>query len=126
MGLKVFGVDVAKIVAQKVGPGLHAMTLIRKVPTTREPGNLAGGTQPTEVSYPCRGIEATLEQRFIDGDKVKITDVAILLLGDTIDGGNVEPRGGDRLTSDGKTRAVIRVLDRDPAKATWLVACVGP
>lgn len=126
MGTKLFGVDIAKIVAQKIGPGLLDCTLIRVAPGTREAGNLAGGTQPTTTSYACKGFEATLEQRHIDGDLVKRTDVMVVLLGDTIEAGTVVPRAGDRVTSNGVTRSVIAVVDRDAAAASWSLAVRGP
>lgn len=126
MGQKLFGVDLSGIVAKSIGKGLPSVTLVKVTTGTREPGNQAGGTQPTTVSYLCKGLEVELEQRFIDGDMVKITDVAVLLLGDTIDSGNVVPQAGDRVISDGKTRSVVRLLERDPAKATYLLAVRGP
>lgn len=126
MGTMLFGVDISGEVARELGPGLPQCTLIRTISTSREPGNLAGGLQPTTIEYTCRGVETDLEQKHIDGSLVKQTDVAILLLGDTIDGGNVQPQIGDRVTSDGRTRAILRILERDPAKATFLVAVRGP
>jgi hypothetical protein len=123
MGVKLFGVDIAKIVAQKIGPGLLDCTLTRVTGTTREPGNLAGGTQPVTATYPCKGFEAALEQRHIDGTLVKRTDVMVVLLGDTISGGAIEPRAGDRVqVAGGVTRAVVTIVDRDAAAATFSLA----
>lgn len=123
MGVKLFGVDIAKIVAQKIGPGLLDCTFTRVTGTTREPGNLAGGTQPATTTYPCKGFEAALEQRHLANTLVKATDVMVVLLGDTIDGGAVVPRAGDRVrVGSGVTRAVVAIVDRDAAHATWSLA----
>ena len=127
MGLRILGVDMAAEIARELGPLLLDCTLVRVIGTTREPGNLAGGTQPTTVSYACKGFEATLEQRHIDGTLVKLTDVLVVLLGDTIDAGNVVPRAGDRVSvGSGAARAIVRIVDRDAAAATFSAAVRGP
>lgn len=132
MGQKLFGVDISGIVARAVGPGLVASTLYKATTGTRESGNQAGGTQPTFVEHPCRGVETALEEQYVDTgqgqDMVRRTDVAVLLLGDTINGGNTVPGVGDmvRIGAAGKRRAVIRILDVDSAKATYLLAVRGP
>ena len=45
----------------------------------------------------------------------------VVLLGPTIAGGAI-PAAGDRVEIEGKTRAVVAVVDRDPAAATHALA----
>lgn len=123
MGIRILGEDLAGEVAREIGPLLLDCTLTRVTGTTREPGNLAGGTQPATTTYPCKGFEAALEQRHLANTLVKATDVMVVLLGDTISGGAVVPRAGDRVqVGSGVTRAVVAIVDRDAAHATWSLA----
>lgn len=123
MGIRILGEDIAGEVARELGPLLLDCVLTRVTGTTREPGNLAGGTQPTTTTYPCQGFEAALEQRHLANTLVKATDVMVVLLGDTISGGGVVPRAGDRVqVAGGVTRAVVAIVDRDAAAATYSLA----
>lgn len=125
MGIDLFDVDIAAIVADAIGPGLPEVTLIKVTNAARTAGNLAGGTNPTTTSYACRGLTIDLEERFIDGDTVRRGDRAVMLIGDTINGGATVPAAGDRITVEGVTWAVVAIVDSDPARATWTVALRG-
>jgi orotate phosphoribosyltransferase-like protein len=131
MGVDLFGVDIAAIVADALGPGLQAATLTKVTNGVRTPGNLAGGTNPTTTIFACRGVEVDLEQRFVgvvggSGDTVRRTDAAVMLIGDTIDGGATVPEAGDRVAlAGGAARAVVAVLESDPARATYTLAVRG-
>lgn len=124
--IRLFGLDIAGIVNQSIAAagGVLAATLIKVFPGTRTPGSLALGTNATTASYAARGFFTTLEQQFIDGDLVKRTDRAVVLLGASIPG-RVVPVAGDRVRMEGRAWQVIAVLDRDPAAATYTLAVRG-
>lgn len=56
---------------------------------------------------------------------MKRTDTMVVLLGPTIAGGAI-PAAGDRVEIEGKTRAVVAMVDRDAASATYSLAVRGP
>lgn len=124
LSIRLFGVDMAGLIAQEMGQQLLPATLIKVFPGTRTAGNLAGGTNPVTRSYRARGFTSELEERFIDGDTVKRGDRAVTLLGASIPG-RVVPEAGDRLTIEGKTWAVVAIVDRDAAAATYTLAVRG-
>lgn len=122
--ITLFGVDIAGVIAQAMGPGLLAATLIKVFPGTRTSGNLAGGTNASTLSYPARGFTESYRASQIDGDLVRRGDRKVVLLGATIPG-RVVPEAGDRLTIEGRTFSVVRV-ERDPAAATYTLQVRGP
>ena len=117
MGNPLFGVNISKLIKDNIGPGVLDATLIKSTPGTRTPGNLTGGTNPTEVSYPCKGFIDVQRVRFMNGTQVRDGSKIIVLVGDTIDG----PVPGDRITIEGTTYAipVDGTIDRDPAAAVY-------
>lgn len=119
-----FGVDLAQQLATGMGPSLLAATLIKVTPGTRTPSNISGGTNPTTVSYSCRGFVDEYKTGEIDGELVHVRDRKVVLLGKTISNGAVVPTPGDRVTIEGATYDVIRV-DRDPAGATYALQARG-
>lgn len=120
MGNPLFGVNISGIIKDNIGPGVLSATLIKFTPGTRTPGQLTGGTNPTSVSYSCRGFIDRQANKDIRGTLIDDGNVVIVLIGDTIDGGNAAsaPEGGDHVTIEGTTY-VIGVVDRDPAAATY-------
>lgn len=122
MGTPLFGIDITKLVADNIGPGVLPATLTKVAPGTRTPGQLTGGTNPTTTDYSCRGFINKKDRRNQDGQLVHDGSVTILLLGGTISGGSVAPEIGDRVTIEGST-FVINALDRDPAGATFTLQC---
>lgn len=121
MGNPLFGVDIAKLIADAIGPGVLDATLSRVVPGSRG-ANLTGGTNPTTTSYACKGFIDSKMREAIDGTLVKDGDVTIVLIGGTISGGTVSPQTSDTVTIEGSTY-VVSALDRDPAGATFTLLC---
>lgn len=121
MGNRLFGVDIAKLVADNIGPGVLAAELLSYAPTTRSADPTAG-RQPTETVVACKGFIDSKGKENIGGTLVEDGDVVIVLLGDTINGGQLAPKVNDRVRIEGKTYRV-RGLDRDPAAATYSLLC---
>ena len=121
MGNPLFGVDIAKLIADAIGPGVLDATLTRVVPGSRG-ANLTGGTNPTTTAYACKGFIDSKMREAIDGTLVKDGDVTIVLIGNTISGGTVAPQTSDQVTIEGSTY-VVSGLDRDPAGATFTLLC---
>jgi len=117
VGIKLFGVDVAKVVNKAMGKGLLPVTLTVVTPGTRSSSALAAGTQPTSVSHPCRGLVEDYNERLIDGETIRDGDRKVLILGDSLPSG-VVPKGTDRVTVLGKTYVIVHV-NADPAAATY-------
>lgn len=121
MGNKLFGFDIAAIIAKEIGKGVLSATLIKTTPGTRTPGSLAAGTNPADVPHPCKGfidmqaVANVADSLASDGSKV------IVLLGDTINGGNTVPELGDKITIEGTTYRIPDDgrIDRDAAAATF-------
>jgi hypothetical protein len=129
MGNKLFGVDISGIINANIGPGVNDATLIKVTPGTRTPGNLTGGTNPTETSYSAKGFLDTLDRGFIGRSTgnaagstlVEEGDVLVALVGDSIASSQV-PKPGDKITIRSTTYRIIRV-EVDPADA--LYQCLG-
>ena len=106
-----------------MGSGVLDATLTKSTPGTRTPGNLTGGTQPTEVTYPCRGFVDTRKVRFLNGTLVRDGSKVVVLIGDTINGGDPAsaPAPGDKITIESVQYLVPAdgTIDRDPAAATY-------
>lgn len=121
MGNPLFGVNISKLVADNIGPGVLDATLVSHTPGTRSADPTAG-RQPTSISFPCKGFIDSKSREEIGGTLVKDGDVVIVLLGDTINGGGTAPVLNDRVLIEGKTYR-IGGLDRDPAAATYTLLC---
>lgn len=113
-----FGVPIASIIANAVGPGVLPATLVKKAAGTRTTGALSAGTNPTSTSYACRGFIDDYSAFAVSAGMVQMQDKRITLLGATISNGTVAPAPGDDVTIEGATYAVVRVK-RDPAGATF-------
>lgn len=122
-----FGVNLSKIMASAMGPGLLAATLIRKTQGTRAPGSLTAGRNngDSSDSYSCRGFVDEYRQRHkgaASGGRepslIQEGDRKITLLGGTLPD-NIDPRPGDKITIEGATYTVIGPVKRDPAAATF-------
>jgi len=126
MGVDLFGLDIAGIVADAVASagGVLDATLTKVTPTTREPGNQAGGTQPTAVAYACKGFIAENSKGHAPGTMTRRAQLEVVLLGATINGGATVPEPGDRVAIEGKTFAIVSI-DRDPAAATYTCGVRG-
>lgn len=127
MGITLAGIDVSGIVKTELGDkvltdGEHSVTLHKRAVGTRTPGQLTGGTNPTDTPYTCKGFIDSKRVTKFRGTLVEKGDVFVVLLGDTISGGTVAPTTKDQVTAEG-VRYSIRELDRDPAAATYTLLC---
>lgn len=123
MGNKLFGVDIAAIVASAAGPGLLDVTLwIRPKSGTRDPSNLSAGLDraPAKV-VGAKGIWEDYRPSEI-GDLVRTNDRRAFILGDTIPAG-IEIKESDEIEIDGQRLYVIRPESVDPAKAGYRFHC---
>jgi hypothetical protein len=119
MGNRLFGVDIAGVIAREIGPGVLPATLI-KITTTANATNLTGPPNRTSVSHSCRAFLDSTNNRFIDGSQAAIDRPVCVIIGDTLPAG-VEPVPGDEITIEDR-RFVIREggsVRRDPAGATF-------
>lgn len=117
--VKMFGVDVAAIIAKHAK--VFDAILIKVTPGVRTPGNLSAGTNPTTVSHNCQGFVMRQNLRNLPETLADSPQLTVVLLGNTINGGATEPDLGDEITIEGTTYKIPDDgrIDRDPAKATF-------
>jgi hypothetical protein len=125
MGIKLAGIDVSGIIKKEIGDKMltddeHDAILIHFTPGTRT-GNLTGGTNPTSTNHTCKGFIDTKNVKSFKGTLVEDGHVFIVLIGDSISPAQV-PAVEDQITIESKTYW-IKVLDRDPAAATYTCMC---
>ena len=115
---KLFGIDIAKVVADsiKAAGDLLDATLISITPGTATDAdpNLVASTQTTHT---CKGFIDKYRDDQIDGTIIRKGDRKVTLLGDTISP-SVAPKTNDQVIIEGDTYDVQNV-DRDPAGATY-------
>lgn len=122
MGNPLFGIDIAGIVAENIGPGVHEVTLaIKPASGTRDPANLSAGIDRTPEIKTCRGFWEDFTPGQI-GDQVLATDRKAVLIGDTVPAG-VTLKKGDEITIEGQTLMFWRWHSRDPAGAVLTAQC---
>jgi hypothetical protein len=111
---------IAKEIHKAVTPRLTVDATLTKVTQgTRTVGQLTGGTNPTSVSYSCKGFVD--QQAFSDRPDAPLVNYrarVAVLIGLSIENGTVIPAQGDQLTIEGATYNIASVA-RDPAKATY-------
>lgn len=129
MGNRLFGVDIAGIVAKNIGPGLLPVTITRVTEGVRQPGNLSGGREATSAQITgTRGIWEDLPRNPPPGIEFELNDRIAMLIGNTIPAGFI-PQRGDAIEIEGITLTVVQLLSRDPAAASYRYLCrdhVGP
>lgn len=108
---------IAKQLAKRLGKHVLPAVLIKVVNTTRTPGAVSAGLNPTETSHKARGWIESYEAKFIDGTTIRAEDRKVSLLGASIAGKKI-PVQGDRVTIEGTTYRVIAV-SRDPDAAAY-------
>lgn len=119
MGNDLFGIDVAKIVGDSFKGQLLSATLKQYTVGTPTPGQLTGGTNPTETVY--TGIDGFVDEyneSQIDGSSVKQGDRKVVLIGESLPAG-VIPSEGDRIDIESFTDLLVVAVKRDPAAATY-------
>lgn len=123
MGTELFGVDIAGILADQLGPGLPLVALSEPVSGARTPGNLTAGRQALPPkSYTARGLWEDFKGPAPAGVTVLTGDRKALILGDTIDPPAV-PGPGWSVTIEGVTLWIVQALTRDPAAAHYVYQC---
>lgn len=123
MGNELFGVDIAGIVADNIGPGLLDVTIIRTAEGDRQAGNLTGGRESTPATFTgTKGIWEDLPRTAPPGIEFQLNDRVALLIGDTIPAGGI-PIRNDAIEIEGIRLWVVQLLGRDPAAATYRYLC---
>jgi hypothetical protein len=120
MAERLFGLDIARLVATSIGPQLYRGVLQRQVPGVRT--SPTSGHTSSPVSYGFRGFWDSFGLAEIDGSQVLFGDTKALIIVGTLPAG-VMPQKSDTITIQGITRVVQGILERDPAGATYLVQC---
>ena len=123
---KLFGLNIAGIVNSSIAAagGVHPGVLTRTTAGTRDPANLAGGTNPTSASYSFKGFAE------VEGDRREGTTVATSGGTVTILGASVKPIGAaaaidgpevnDVVVLEGVTYTLSELVERDPASAAYV------
>ena len=115
------GIDVAGLVAEHLGPRILPLVLHRPgAPAARDLNNLTQAPVPGPgTDFPCRGFIEDFSSYDMAQGLVEAGDRKVIILGGTL---STEPLGGigrDQVTVEGKRWSIQRVIDRDPAGATF-------
>lgn len=119
-----FGIDIKGLVADEFGGNLVAGTLTKVTHGARAAGDLTAGRTQTTESVTFDGILQSFKTELIDGTNVQLGDRQVLIIVGTMSE-EVEPEQGWSITIEGKTYTVVKLLERDPAGATYLVHVRG-
>jgi hypothetical protein len=120
---ELFGIDIAGIVADVIGPGLLDVTITKYTRAARDDDNLTGGIAKTPAPYVgAKGIWEELPKTPPPGIEFELTDRIALLIGDTIPAGAL-PERNDLIQIDGIEQAVVQLLAVDPANAAYRFLC---
>jgi len=124
MGNRLFGIDIAGIIADKIGPGVLPVVITRRASTgARQAGNLTGGlVKAAPQSWPCRGFweDFTGQPPGVD---LELNDRKAVLIGDTIPPAALPLQKNDEITIEGLTLFMVKQLNRDPAAAVFVLLC---
>ena len=115
---KNFGVDIAKTIKDNLGASVLDATLTKVANTGVNPADPTGAPLSSETAYACKGFIDSQARRAFDGTLIQDGTRTVVLLGDTISGGTVEPTTADKVTIEG-TAFSIEKVDRDPDAATF-------
>lgn len=123
MGQELFGVDIAGIVADAIGDGVLPVQLTEPVRGERQAGNLTGGREALDpVTHEARGWWEDFTGQPPPGLEVLLNDRKAVILGDTMPAGVVPERGWG-VTIEGRTLAIVQLVNRDPAAAVYVYQC---
>ena len=114
---KLFGIDIAGIIAKEIGPGLVDATIHRQTQSDRDPSDPGAGLPVTEDDITCKEVLAFFDIKEIDGTLVQEDDRLVIVIVGTMSE-EVEPLPTWGVTIEDKRYTVIRVR-RDPAAATY-------
>lgn len=120
MGNNLFGANISGKIAKAFGNKLLTGTITQFTPGTRTTTDRAGGTNPVPSTCTFKGMFEQYLEQDIDGERVLANDRKVMILGDTLRAG-VVPGGGDEIKLEGDTVKVIRLVERDPDAATYVV-----
>jgi len=115
---KLFGIDIAKIVAKEIGPGLLDTSLIKITQGERDLANPSSGFAKSESTIKGKGIISDYRDDQIDGTLVKQGDRKVTLITNTFLGTPI-PKSGDKILIESITYMIIGNIKRDPAAATY-------
>ena len=122
MGIKLFGVDIAKEVANAIPSSAMPVAVLRKIAQgALTAGQLTRGGICVDFS----------KRKHPSASNVQVGDKEVLLLAEPLNG--VEPAKDDQVdvievlngTSTTRSMTIVQVLIRDPAAATWILQCRG-
>jgi hypothetical protein len=127
MGNALFGVDIAGIIADAIGPAVFPVTITRNARGVRTPGNLTGGRASTATVVSCRGFWEDFTGTPPPGVELKLNDRKLLLIGDSIPAGGA-PEVNDAVVVEEPMGSVgplyvVKLLSRDPAAAVYTYLC---
>lgn len=123
MGQELFGVDIAGIINDAVGPGLLPVVVTRYTPGDRQPGNLTGGRPKTPATVTgIRGIWEDVPRTPPAGVEILLNDRVAMLIGDSIPAGG-RPERNDAVTINGITLYCVQLIAEDPASAHLKYLC---
>lgn len=125
-GTRLFGIDIAGEVSSGIASAGGALdaTLTKRTAGTRTALDLAGGTNPVQTAYACKGFRSESA-----GAGARV--LTVRLLGATILNGTdrIVPEPGDLITIGGETRAISTEpgsVKHDAAAAVYTCTCGGP
>lgn len=118
-----FGIDIAGLVAETLSGQLITGSWVTRTFGSRTPGSLTEGRAPTEVTITFEGIFENIAKKYREEDtNIKVEDQAILMIVGSFSPAGYEPQPDDTIMLEGRTVRVYKILERDPASATFLVA----
>ena len=117
-----FGIDIAGILNDAINSagGLRPATLFKSVNGTRTPGNLGGGTNPTDPP-PESSCQVYVEKNTtrIEGTLAQTGGMTIGIIGASISPARV-PEPSDEVLVDGVTYTIVSIREVDPADALYV------
>lgn len=122
MGNNLFGANISGLVAAALGPGLLEIKFTKVYAGERHEDELTSGLHPSEETFDCRGIRQSISTVVRDssheGTQIPKNRQIVLILGDTLNGGNTVPEVGDRIFME-NTNLVIDDVNFDADRAAY-------
>lgn len=115
-----FGVDIAKEIANAFSGELKSGVLHKKTPGTRTAGSLTAGTNPASADHTFEGFDELREVRR-EGQVSAESMVTISIFGASVDP-LVVPEVNDEVTLESITYTLVELIERDPASALYVFA----
>lgn len=119
------GIDVAALVNEHVSPSLLDVTIHKAgAAASRTPGSLTSAPAKADTEYPARGMVESLSPKSFSDSGLKLGDgdKKVLIVGDSAPSSlNLASVGRDDVIEiEGAKYAVSRLIERDPAGATYV------